>query len=58
VVNGGLLPRSHQQLNLIQIFYSLKEVVICAIQIEVGRDKRSGIKKKDDSLIIFLSGIA
>lgn len=54
VENGYLLHRRYQQLNLIPIFYFLREVVICAIQIEVGDRQKSGVKKKDDGLIIFL----
>ena len=36
VVKWWSPQRSYQQLNLIQIFYSLKEVHSCAIPIEIG----------------------
>ena len=49
---------AHLQLNLIHIFYSLKEIVIWAIQIEVG-DRQKSKNIKDDGLMTFpLSGIA
>ena len=46
VVSGSLLHRSHQQLHLIQIFYSLKEVALCMIKVEVGDRHKVWNKEK------------
>jgi hypothetical protein len=46
MLNGGLLHGSHLQLNLTQIFSSLKEIGISALQMKVIDRQMSALKKK------------